>query len=426
MILYKGKVYDNVKQDELLDRLPADLYTPINEGRRLDISTVIDACDDLARRVMAGEFSEITDPFIEAFNISDDQFRDMASLFTREKLEYKCRVELCDDKKVIDGSITRERYPLGVLLHIAAGNVDVLPAYSVVEGLLAGNINILKLPMGDSGLSMKLLTELIKVQPDLADHIYVFDVPSTDTVNIKRLADLSDAVVVWGGDMAVRAARTMASPNTKIISWGHKLSFAYVYPGCSDDKLHELARAICVTNQLLCSSCQGIFLATDSYEEQLDFAEHFFEILKEENKACGEVSYGMRAKNAITIYNERLESGDTGRRIFAGDGISVIVCDDDKLELSYLYRNVWVKRLPFDRIALLKKYKDYLQTAAVLTDDRDTFYKTAAKLGDIGIVRITTAGKMSRMTSGEAHDGTYALRMYSRIVETENIDSSEG
>ena len=50
MILYKGKVYDNVKQEELLDRLPADLYTPINEGRRLDISAVIDACDDLAMR----------------------------------------------------------------------------------------------------------------------------------------------------------------------------------------------------------------------------------------------------------------------------------------------------------------------------------------------------------------------------------------
>ena len=419
MILYRGELFDNSSQDELLDKLPTDLYTPISEGRRLDASTVIDACDQLARRVMAGDFSEITDPFIEAFNITSEQFNDMAQMFTREKLEYKCSIELTDDTKVIDGSFTRERYPLGVLLHIAAGNVDVLPAYSVVEGLLAGNINILKLPMGDSGLSVRLLTELIKAQPSISDFVYVFDVPSTDTENIKRLADLSDAVVVWGGDMAVRAARTMANTNTKIISWGHKLSFAYVYPDCSDEDLRLLAESICVTNQLLCSSCQGIFVATDSKEEQTSVAGRFFSCLKEANSRLGSVSYGMRAKNAITIYNERLESDDTGHEILSEDGVSVIISDDSSLELSYLYRNVWVKRLPFDKIGELKKYKDYLQTAAVLTSDKETFARTARRLGDVGVVRITSAGKMSRMNSGEAHDGMYALRAYSRIVETE-------
>ena len=422
MILYRGDVYDNSSQDELLDKLSSDLYSPINEGRNLDASTVIDACDSLARRVLAGDFKEITDPFMAEFNISEEQFADMAKMFTREKLEYKCSIELTDDKKVIDGSFTRERYPLGVLLHIAAGNVDVLPAYSVVEGLLAGNINILKLPMGDSGLSVKLLTELIKVRPEISDYVYVFDVPSTDTENIKHLADLSDAIVVWGGDMAVRAARTMADTNTKIISWGHKLSFAYVYPDCTDDELRLLAESICVTNQLLCSSCQGIFVATDSKEEQKALAVRFFSKLKEANSKLGAVSYGMRAKNAITIYNERLESDTTGHEILSEDGVSVILSDDSSLELSYLYRNVWVKKLPYEKIGELKQYKDYLQTAAVLTSDKETFNKTARRLGDVGIVRITSAGKMSRMNSGEAHDGMYALRAYSRIVETEILN----
>lgn len=36
--------------------------------------------------------------------------------------------------------------PLGVLFHIAAGNAEALPAYSVAEGLLMGNVNLLKLP----------------------------------------------------------------------------------------------------------------------------------------------------------------------------------------------------------------------------------------------------------------------------------------
>ena len=45
--------------------------------------------------------------------------------------------------------------------------------------------------------------------------------------------------------------------------------------------------------------------------------------------------------------------------------------------------------------------------------------KIENKLAAVGVTRLTTAGHMSRTVSGEAHDGTYALREYSRIVETE-------
>jgi len=47
--------------------------------------------------------------------------------------------------------VTEKMYPLGILFHIAAGNMDALPAFSVLEGLLTGNINILKLPSADGG-----------------------------------------------------------------------------------------------------------------------------------------------------------------------------------------------------------------------------------------------------------------------------------
>ena len=62
-----------------------------------------------------------------------------------------------------------------MLLHIAAGNVDGLPAYSVAEGLLTGNINILKLPQADNGLSIEILRQLIAVEPALTDFIFMVD-----------------------------------------------------------------------------------------------------------------------------------------------------------------------------------------------------------------------------------------------------------
>ncbi len=421
MILYKGQIYENSKQEELIQSLKNDVYLPIIKGEKLCSETVINACDKLAKKVQSGEFDNIVKPFLNLFNVSKYQFENMVKLFTKEGLDYKCSVELCDDERVIDNKVIRKRYPLGVLLHISAGNVDVLPAYSVIEGLLSGNVNVLKLPMGDSGLSVKLLFELIEIEPKLKNYIYVFDVPSTETETLKSLADLCDGVVVWGGDEAVRAARSMVDVDTKIIAWGHKLSFAYAEVDASDKQLEELAKAICNTNQLLCSSCQGIFVNTDSKDEQMDFAKRFFEILKNVNKNSVPIDYGMKAKNAINIYNERLEKHSTGKEIISQDGISVIVCDDNELELSYLYRNVWIKRLTFDKLHILKKYKNYLQTVAVLTTDIQKRVTITELLANIGVVRITSAGNMSRIVCGEAHDGTYALREYSRIVETEII-----
>lgn len=419
MILYHGKIMQNSCQDKLIESLKESVYTPIFNSDLLLSSIVINACDKLARRVMNGDYNSIVAPFLSLFNISSTQFRDMVGLFTKESLEYKCSIELCDDESIIDGKVLRKRYPLGVLLHIAAGNVDVLPAYSVIEGLLSGNVNILKLPMGDSGLSVKLLYELIKIEPMLADYIYVFDVPSTETETLKKLADLCDGVVVWGGDAAVKAARKMVSVNTKIILWGHKLSFAYAELDASDEQLRQLAQSICDTNQLLCSSCQGIFVNTTSKEKQKQFAIRFFEILKLVNNKSRPVDYGMKAKSAINMYNERLESLSTGNEVLYENGISVIVRDDQELELSYLYRNVWVKRLAVQELIKLKKYKNHLQTASVLTADSEKRMEISNQLALVGIVRITSPGNMSRTISGEAHDGSYALREYSRIVETE-------
>ena len=190
MILYQGKILQNSRQEALIESLKDDVAIPLLHKEALSAAAVINACDKLAQRVLSGDFDNIVKPFLRLFNISNEQFEELVRLFTKESLSYKCSIELCDDERTIDNKVIRKRYPLGVLLHIAAGNVDVLPAYSVVEGLLSGNVNILKLPMGDSGLSVRLLYELITIEPLLSDYIYVFDVPSTETETLKKLADL--------------------------------------------------------------------------------------------------------------------------------------------------------------------------------------------------------------------------------------------
>lgn len=419
MILFHGEVLENKEQDRILKGLYEDCLHTLQTKPKLKVEQVIHACDAVYQKAIQGEYDEIAKPLLKMADISYERFLSMAKLFSKEGLEYKCRIELGEDYaspiSLLNGT-KRYRYPLGILFHIAAGNVDGLPAYSVVEGLLAGNINILKLPTGDSGLSIRLLKELIDVEPVIKDFVYVFDVPSTEVNTLQIFADIADGVVVWGGDVAVEAAKKMTGITTKLITWGHKLSFAYATMSATDEQLYELAKHICATNQVLCSSCQGIFLDTDSLEELEAFSKRFFEIFKKANRDSHPLDIGMCGKNTIRIYNERLENPN--KKILNEDGISVFIEEDSDLCLSMLFRNVWIKRLKRDKIIInLKKHKNHLQTCGLLCDESEK-EELSHLLASAGVVRITN-GDMARMIAGEAHDGVYPLQEYSRIVEVD-------
>ncbi len=420
MILYKGKTYENSEQEPLFETLEKDCLDTLDNNKSLKPAMVIDACDQLTQKIEAGKFDHLIQPLLSTFDIPEAHFEHYLSMFKKEALEKKVKIELGEDHKTLDPldeNNERAIRPLGILFHIAAGNLDVLPAYSLIEGLLVGNINILKLPTGDKGLSVKLLSALIEIEPRLSDYIYVFDVPSIEIDTLKIFADIADAIVVWGGNEAIKAARTMASPNTKLIEWGHKLSFAYADSSATDEDLRGLAKNIVTTNQLLCSSAQGIYVDTNDREELDRFAKRFFDILNEVSNAHQPVPYGMKSKNAVELYYEDMVKEDTGKRIFKHKSVSVITSDDSTLELSMLFRNVWVKMLPSDFIVkTLKPYKNTLQTATVLSEKQYDGY--VEKLIKAGVVRIKKPEEMSEALLGESHDGMYPLRLYTKNVET--------
>lgn len=424
MILAHGTLYPNDALPRLRDALAQECAETI-AAQTVDAECVIAACDTLARRAQQGAYDAALLPFLREAQIPRERLAEALALLRRESLTYKAAVEWGADAQPQplrrpDGTeIRRVRRPLGVLLHIAAGNVDGLPAYSVVEGLLAGNVNLLKLPSADRGASILLLQELVTIEPRLRDFVYVFDVPSSDLDSLAAFARVADGVVVWGGDEAVRAARGLVPPDTKIIAWGHKLSFAYAEPDAPDEALRALARHVCETRQLLCSSCQGIFCDTEDMATVNALAERFFALLQEENARRQPAPLPLRAKAALQMYCAQLEAHADGRRVLRADGVGVLVARDSRLELSPLAGNCWVKPLPRSRIvAELKPYKGYLQTVGLLCADalRPTLCEALTRAG---AVRITRAHDMSRALAGEAHDGAYPLREYTRIVEWE-------
>ena len=419
MILYKGEIYPNEKQAELISSLKEDMYLTLQNKETLSYLTVIDACDKLYQRVINHEFDDIALPLLKALNMPYSSLERYAKVFSKEGLLKKIDIELGDLKNGVlslDENNNRYYEPLGILFHIAAGNVDLLPAYSVVEGLLVGNINILKLPTGDNGLSILLLKELIKEAPVLKDYIYVFDVPSTEVDTIKQLSNMADATIVWGGDEAQRAARSFVDIHSSIISWGHKISFSYVDNNIADEEIEALCTSICLSNQLFCSSSQGIYMNTDDMEELHKLAKRVLPIFAKVSKSMNTLPLTMKAKNSLMLYNDELEGNLNN--IYKDSGVSIVVKEDNKLELSYLFQNIWIKALKKEDIVnVLKENKNLLQTVSINKNlnDKEDVIRLLAKAG---AVRITALGDNSRMLAGESHDGEYALRRYIRIVET--------
>ena len=419
MILYKGEIYPNEKQTELISSLKEEMYLTLQNKETLSYMTVIDACDKLYQRVINHEFDDIALPLLKALNMPYSSLERYAKVFSKEGLLKKIDIELGDLKNGVlplDENNNRYYEPLGILFHIAAGNVDLLPAYSVVEGLLVGNINILKLPTGDNGLSILLLKELIKEAPVLKDYIYVFDVPSTEVETIKQLSNLADATIVWGGDEAQRAARSFVDIHSSIISWGHKISFSYIDNNVADEEIEALCTSICLSNQLFCSSSQGIYMNTDDMEELHKLAKRVLPIFARVSKSMNTLPLTMKAKNSLMLYNDELEGNLNN--IYRDSGVSIVVKEDNKLELSYLFQNIWIKALKKEDIVnVLKPNKNLLQTVSINKNIKDK-EDIVSLLAKAGAVRITALGDNSRMLAGESHDGEYALRRYIRIVET--------
>ena len=421
MILAKGTLLPDSELSKVLDQLPhrlADLRTVPPPKPEL----VIDAIDTLGQRLDAGELDEKIVQYAPPGTLQE--LEAVRHLLRRGSLEHKLEVELGTDRlaqqRPFGASIPM---PLGILLHVAAGNVTGLPAFSVVEGLLTGNINLLKLPRDDKGLSLAILQELIAQQPKLADYIYAFDLPSSDTPNLKRLAQLADGIVVWGGDEAITAMRTLALPGCKLMEWGHRLSFAYLshwqnFP----EELDDLARHIITTGGLLCSSCQVIYLDSDEFDQGEEFCRAFLPRLERCAHAL-HTTPGKAGQAALYAYEAHLEQivdrKDCGDRVFRGNGCSLTLRHDRELELSHLHGNVLVKLLPRAELAaVLQRQKGRLQTAGLICPAPHRPELTLL-LARAGVNRITRAGSMSSSFPGEAHDGEFPLRRYQRMVDIE-------
>lgn len=421
--VWRGRRVESL--DGLLEGLDDGIDSAL--GGRLRTEDVLDACERMSARILSGDVSGYVEA-LRADGVEDPRpvLSALAHNLSRTELRRKLVAELgtADPMDVRRPVYTEQVYegwmPVGVLVHITAGNSPIVAPMAAVEGLLTGNVNIIKTASNMGAFAAAFLADLCEGTP-LGDHVYLLAIGSSDKERMRYILDRADCVSVWGGESAVRSVREMVPDNVRFVTWGHKISFAYLEPGSVDDAAMDLlADSVCRNEQQSCSSPQCVLVDTDRREDVDRAAAMLAEALERsksrhprkspDEAQASEIATVTQVHLCDLFFNE-------GDAILDEEGTyRVLVSHTTKFMPSPMFRTVWVSPLPRrDLVRTLRGMRGYLQTAG-LGCRLDEVAELSRILFAAGVDRVTPLGSMSASYSGEPHDGGYALPRFMRRV----------
>lgn len=422
--LFRGKPIGDTEAEleYCLSQLGWQIEQDMAEGALESLPSQV-VIDGVGRLVSSGKAAEILTS-APAFAVRAAQL-----YLSPEALSLKVERELgryYGSWQPVDEQIEERQQALGILLHIGAGNAVALSALSVLESLLCGNINVLKLPTYEGGLSLKLLEALVEVEPKLAPYIYVFDIGSKDTTSIERLGQVCDAAVVWGSDVAIEAIRQLAPATLPLIEWGHRISFAYLTEKANlEIALGQLASEIFTTNQLFCNSPQCVFVQTEDRAVVEHCSKLLFEAMQaQQTNLVGSdylsESLDIHVQSEITWVKEMVRmTAVMGDQVLLEDpshDFSVMIDWEAALRPSPLYRNIWMMPITESQILpVFRPHKGHLQTVGLACGVAE-YGRLSELLLRGGVNRIRPMGDMMGTYVGEPHDGKVSLMQYTRRV----------
>ena len=305
----------------------------------------------------------------------------------------------------------------------------MLPFFSSVEGILTGNINVIKPASGAHRIAMAMIEKLCQLDESLGEYFYVFPLSSKDEELLTSMFALCNTIAVWGSDAATQGVRKLAPAGVKIVEWGNRISFAYfTKKGVSADALKGLAEDVCVNDQQACSAPQVVYYETDSKEELLLFAEEFMKVLKEvsDTYPLHPMSQPEKAELTSQIHLCYLDELMGEGKLYKANGCRLFVKFDSELCASPLYRTVIVKAINRkDIISVLRPFRSYLQSVG-LSCERAELAELSKLLYAGGVNRITGPGLMMGGYTGEPHDGVYAVTQYLKRVSLINEGLPKG
>lgn len=323
-------------------------------------------------------------------------------------------------------------YPLGTLVHVTPNNSPLLSVLGVMEGLLSGNVNVLKLARKDGAFAALFFEALSQMDTSgtIKNYVCIGKISSQNQADLKDLLSVADVVSVWGGEESVQSIREIAPKRARVVEWGHKISFSFVSEKMKMDPsvYDKMAHEICLNEQMACSSPQCLFIENATLAQLEDVSLLLAQALSKISPTIKRVLPGTQEMAEIMVTKEqvRLRSIMGGAKLLESDQSDWRIYIDavPALSSSPLFRTIWLRPMPREKmIEHLRPLKQYLQTAGIAADVLEV-EPLVRDLFMAGVQRIRVIGEMTDSYIGEPHDGVYALERYCQKINFKDAAKS--
>jgi hypothetical protein len=308
-----------------------------------------------------------------------------------------------------------------LLVHIASGNIPNPTLLGIALGLLVRSAQFVKCGRDASFLPRLFAHSLHEVDPQLAACIEIASWRGGDSALEEPLFAEADCVTITGSDEAIAAVRPRVPERVRLVTYGHRVSFAAIAQGClSSFNATKLAASavddIVAWNQLGCLSPHVIYVQAGGIVSPDGFAEMLARELetRERTEPRGQLQVEESAAIASRrdVYRVRA-AAVAGTRLWCSEGSTawtVVHEADPRFQLSCLNRFIYVK--PVRDLTEILQAADSVrgQVSTVgLAAPGGVAEQWAREFARWGVTRICPLGQMQNPPLTWRHDGHPAL-----------------
>jgi len=323
-----------------------------------------------------------------------------------------------------DGRARLRSFPLGVVGHWPAGNVEIQPVLSLTCALLGGNACLVRVPsrlVEVTGLIMDKLQQADR-SGRLTERIFMasFDHSSMDLH--EAMARASDGAMIWGSAEAVLQVRGLPFPHwARIAVFGPRLSAAAMDATTWGDRdqqslwCRRIARDVWQFDQQACSSPQALFLERSDGCDPSEFVENLKQAFEEENRQHPRRQIEPALTSAIAMARASWLLDDAGNRALFPASPDWTILLGTGAGMPDLTQGRTLSVLVVDDLMdAISQFDGTLQTLGLGISDAKKEERLAQAAGQRGVDRVVKLGRMH--VFGSPWDGTELIRPMVRLV----------
>ena len=315
-------------------------------------------------------------------------------------------------------------FPVGVVGHWPAGNVEIQPILSMTCALLGGNAALVRIPSGLLDLTRALMEKLVESDPAelLTRRIFMagFDHDRQDLQ--EAMAQAVDGAMIWGGEEAVLQIRALPFPHwARVAVFGPRISVAAMDAGSwgnldeQDTWCRRIARDVWQFDQQACSSPQVLYLEKGSGHSTAQFLAVLRRAFETENQAHPRRTIAAALTSAICHARASWLLKDTAHQAVFPNGPDWTLLLGSGSDLPQPIQGKTLTVLEVDNLLdPISRFDGNVQTLGLGMADREKERKLALLAGKRGVDRIVKLGQMHVFVP--PWDGVDLIRPMVRMV----------